>query len=241
MLYLSLILIASGLFLVVTSLYSTQHTRRSVSLGDRFVPNDDSHYGMDERLSDAGRERSHHPGRNRGSVSRQRTDIEPGPPLEDFRGEDDTASVELSAEPSGILDELDTHFNDNDTDKAEPEAASAGERPVSGRTVLYEDSSGLVDYDGGESAIDPTLEAYSRLKRIGEGEVQIAAEGLIVRAGKATHRFDFYKMRDYKVGDNYIALYLRNSRSVRLFLVDGNPELRFEIQAAVEDYFRNAG
>mgnify|MGYP005840021499 CR=1 FL=1 len=241
MLYLSLILVASGLFLVVTSLYSTQHARRSINWGDRFVPNDDSHYGAEERRFDVDRERVDHPGHNRREMPRKRADIDAGPPLEDFRGEDDTAVAEPSADRSGILDELDAHFHDNDIEEAVPEAASAAERPVSGRAVLYEDASGLVDYEAGESAIDPTLEAYSRLKRMGEGEVQIAAEGLILRAGKAVHRFDFYKIRDYKVGDNYIALYLRNSRSVRLFLVDENLEFRFEIQAAIEDYFRNAG
>ncbi len=241
MLYLSLILIASGLFLVVTSLVHTQHARRRITLGDRFVPNDDSGFGMDERRFDVDRERVHRPDHTRRAVPRRREDVDASPPLEDFRGEDEAAFDELSAEKSGILDELDARFNDNDSKETAPEAASAGGRPVSGRAVLYEDASGLVDYEGGESSIDPTLEAYSRLKRIGEGEVQIAAEGLIVRAGRATHRFDFYKIRDYKLGDNYIALYLRNSRAVRLFLVGENPEFRFEIQAAVEDYFRNAG
>ena len=241
MLYLSLILLASGLFLVVSSIYFTQNKPRGIHLGDRFVPNDDFNYSMDHRLPEAESGRTDFSNHGRQAVSPEREAVGPDSPLEDFMGDGDIASEELSDEPSGILGELDDHFNDNYTEEAQAEEAPPESRPGSGRAVFFEDASGLVDYEGGESSIDPSVEAYSRLKRIGEGEVQIAGEGLVIRIGRAIHRFDFHKVRDYRIGDNFIALYPRNGKSVRLFLVDDNPELRFEIQAAVEDYFRGAG
>ncbi len=243
MLYLSLILVATGLFLVVSSIFLKRDVRRGLTAGDRFIPNDDFQFGGDLHRSTAGRERSggavgKHPARD-GAVKGTGASTETAP-LEDFRGDDEEAAGVISTERVGILDELDADLNDKYSDDARKiaDVPRGGGEP--GKAVLYEDASGLVDYENGESSIDPSLEAYNKLKRLGSGEVEIAAESLIIRIGKAVHRFDFYKVQDYRIGDNYIALYLKGSRAVRLFLVDANPDLRFTMQAAVEDYFRSA-
>ncbi|MCU0845206.1 MAG: hypothetical protein MUC76_09805 [Spirochaetes bacterium] len=241
MLYLSLILIAAGISLVVSAIFFTRDVRHGINVGDRFVPNDDFQTGPDHPATTGVRGRTTGGTRPRaahGDAGKEFVESPATSTLEDFRGEDEAAVEVVSAGQAGILDELDASFNDNNNDEVRELAASPGKGRSSGDAVLYEDASGLVDYEGGESSIDPSLEAYNNLKRVGSGAVEIASEGLIIRLGKATHRFDFYKVKDYRIGDNYIALYLKGSRAVRLFLVDGNPDLRLEIQAAVEDYFR---
>ncbi|HSV95531.1 MAG TPA: hypothetical protein VLM75_01210 [Spirochaetota bacterium] len=243
MFYLSLILIATGIFLVVSSIFFTQDVQRGIHVSDRYIPNEDFQSGPNQRPMTGRR------GRSSGGKSPRtaRSDADKGfvestatGPLGDFRGEDEEPAEVISTGQAGILDELDASFNDNNSDGVREVAGVPREGRSSGDAVLFEDASGLVDYEGGESSIDPSLQAYNNLKRVGSGDVEIASEGLIIRMGRATHRFDFYKVQDYRVGDNYIALYLKGSRAVRLFLVDGNPDLRFKIQAAVEDYFRGA-
>jgi hypothetical protein len=245
MLYLSLILVATGLYLVVSSIFSRQGARSGIHFGDRYIPNDDFQAGLNAYPATGRRERSGDTdgsGAARTGVVRASASDESAETvaLEDFRGEDEAPADDISAGKQGILDELDASFNDTISSDVPEPGDGPRESRSPGNAVLYEDASGLVDYEGGESTIDPSLEAYRDLRRVGSGGVEIASEGLIVRIGKAVHRFDFYKVRDYRIGDNYIALYLKGSRAVRLFLMDDNPDLRFEIQAAVEDYFRAA-
>ncbi len=105
---------------------------------------------------------------------------------------------------------------------ASEEKKKSTERPGEVEAVLYLDNSGLVDYEGRTSVIDPTLERYARMKRVGAGNVEIAKEGLNFRYQKNLYRFDFIRISDIHFGENYCALSIKGSDTVRLFLfMDG--------------------
>jgi len=111
-----------------------------------------------------------------------------------------------------------------DMDHAGPGDGSVSEHE---NVVLYEDESGIIDYSSGTSVIDPTLEKYQQIKRIGSGRFSVAQQGINYHIEKKFFRFDFHRIQDLRFGDNYIALNIRGSSPVRLFLFqDGEGFIR---------------
>jgi len=88
--------------------------------------------------------------------------------------------------------------------------------------LLYEDSSGNIDYDGFGGAIDSTLQSYENVKLIGDGFLKLEKEGLSFISEGRLFRFDFYKIQALHSGDSYIALKLSADSPIRLFLME-NP------------------
>ncbi|MCX7678207.1 MAG: hypothetical protein N2316_03220 [Spirochaetes bacterium] len=84
--------------------------------------------------------------------------------------------------------------------------------------VLYYDSSGVVDYESGKSSIDPTFKKYSKLKRIGSGYVSVFSDAIHFQMRKKLFRFEFYLIEKIVQGDNYVAIFLKGSDEVRLFI-----------------------
>ncbi len=84
--------------------------------------------------------------------------------------------------------------------------------------VLYHDASGIVDYEGGTSIIDPSFKKYSKLKRIGSGHVSVVGDGINFQMRKKLYRFEFYLLDKMVQGENYLALFLKGSTEPRLFI-----------------------
>jgi hypothetical protein len=255
-LYIALVLVTAGLGLILFALFAESGRRYSLPVRDRFVPNYD--------LADAG---GHAANASEGRIIHDMHDDLPDP--DDYRetGRRDrvveSPDLELYGEPQlldldepspgehrGILDELEGEFSreharESLTTEAPPaaagESAAAPAPPVqSNIAYLYEDSSEIVDYEQNTNVIDPTMGQYKRLKRVGKGVVQVVKDGINFQIGKSMFRFDFYKIEKAKVGDNFIALFLRGGSTVRLLIFDENSPARIEVKKGIESYFSAA-
>ncbi len=110
--------------------------------------------------------------------------------------------------------------------KPEAESVSHTQKPVvqasaedeRDSAALYHDASGVVDYEGGVSVIDPSFKKYSKLKRIGSGHVSVVGEGINFQLRKKLYRFEFYLVDRMVQGENYLALFLKGSDEARLFI-----------------------
>ena len=111
------------------------------------------------------------------------------------------------------------------------EDLSAGE---GASAVLFDDRSNIIDYDSGNALVDASIEGYKNIKRVGSGRLKAEKDGLSFYHGDSLYRFDFHRIFDVWSGDNFIALPLKGSGAVKLFLLEkgsGLPE-------KVENYFQ---
>jgi hypothetical protein len=88
--------------------------------------------------------------------------------------------------------------------------------------LLYEDSSGNIDYDGLGGSIDSTLKSYDDLRLIGEGFLKLEKNGLSFVSKGRFFRFDFYKIQNFHNGDSYVALQTSVDSPIRLFLMENS-------------------
>jgi hypothetical protein len=107
--------------------------------------------------------------------------------------------------------------------------------------TLYEDSSNIIDYDKSENKIDPTLKEYRNIKRVGKGDIELAKEGINFYVGKKFFRFDYYRIRDLKIGEKFIAVFLKGSNVVRVFIFDKISGIQSDIKRSYQDYLRRTG
>lgn len=84
--------------------------------------------------------------------------------------------------------------------------------------VFYEDESGNVDYSVPSSEIDPSLETYKKIRRIGEGIISSKQKGINFHIDKKLYRFDFHRISELNRGHDYIALKLTGQKPVKLFI-----------------------
>jgi hypothetical protein len=85
--------------------------------------------------------------------------------------------------------------------------------------VLYEDASNLIDYKNIISNIDTTFDSYKKIKRIGEGKIEICDFGINFKTGKNQFRFDSHRISEIWSGSNYFALSVKGSDKIKLFLI----------------------
>jgi len=104
--------------------------------------------------------------------------------------------------------------------------------------VLFDDSSSVIDYDSSTGIIDPSLEKYKSIKRIGSGSFIVEKEGVSFYVDTKLHRIDFYKISRIKTGDNYLALFTSGGGSVKLFLFANNSQI-LDFEEKFEDYLAN--
>jgi hypothetical protein len=88
------------------------------------------------------------------------------------------------------------------------------------KAVLFEDKSNVIDYSSESGSIDPSLEKYKSIKRIGNGTISVENGGITFYMGKKLYRYDFHRIRDIKAGKSHIALFLMGSGSVKLFIME---------------------
>jgi hypothetical protein len=114
-------------------------------------------------------------------------------------------------------------------------------RPDSFQATLYEDSSNIIDYEKSENRIDPTLKEYRNIKRMGKGDIELAKEGINFYIGKKFFRFDYHRIRDLKIGERFIAIFLKGSDIVRVFVFDRDSGIQSNIKRSYQDYLRRTG
>ena len=106
---------------------------------------------------------------------------------------------------------------------AQPPAA--GDAGNADTAVLYNDASGVVDYESRENVIDPSFKKYSKLRRIGRGHVGLVKDGINFQLRKKLYRFEFYRIEKMLPGKNYIALFIKGSDEAKLLIFDRESDM----------------
>ncbi len=234
MLYLSLILIASGLLLVVFPLFVKTEKRNYGSLGDRYVPNYDFETGESARETEisGGAVAAHYAGNIVLDERGFNADTE-------FERPSSLNEKNMPHAPEfSVLKELEDELIK--PENVRPDTDLSEEREAQDM-VLYEDSSSIIDYETGANTIDPSLVEYKKMKRIGKGSIEVVKDGINIIIGKSFYRFDFYKIDRVKMGANYIALFLKGSGVVRLLIFEEMTPRILGIKKSIENYFSVAG
>jgi len=117
-----------------------------------------------------------------------------------------------------------------------PASASRSEK----QAVLYEDSSHVIDYANQSGSIDPSLEGYKSIKRIGRGHLDVERGGVTFYMGKKLYRFDFHRVRDVKSGTGHLAIFLEGSDAVRLFIIESGSAISKSVVDAYREYQRSS-
>lgn len=117
------------------------------------------------------------------------------------------------------------------------ETATASDREQ--KAVLFEDRSSVIDYSSESGSIDPSLEKYRNIKRIGSGTMSVETGGITFYMGKKLYRFDFHRVRDIKAGKNHLALFLMGSGSVKLFIIEPESGIAIAATDAFREYVRS--
>jgi len=137
--------------------------------------------------------------------------------------DDSIGSYSDNPEFSGIGDSVFfDDFTGSGTDNSGSDESSPDEfnedKPV--EAVMFEDRSGVIDYDSGEGIIDPGMAGYKKIKRVGKGELIPDKDGLNFYVDGRLYRFDFHRMGKISTGENYLAIPLKGGNAVRLFIFE---------------------
>jgi len=116
--------------------------------------------------------------------------------------------------------------------------AFADERDDRIYAVLYDDKTGSIDYKKLKNIVAPSEALYKNMKRLGKGELRLDEDGLSFHMDSRLYRFDFYKIADLFVGDDYLALPLKESNSVKLFLIEGNNTFATQVLENFREYLK---
>lgn len=108
------------------------------------------------------------------------------------------------------------------------------------RVVLFEDSSRVIDYDSESGSIDPSLEEYKNIRRIGSGRLVVEKGGISFFLGKKLYRYDFNRLSGMKAGDRYLALFIDGSDVVKLFIVEEGSDIIEAADSAYAAYLRSS-
>ena len=108
------------------------------------------------------------------------------------------------------------------------------------KAVLFEDKSDIIDYGNESGSIDPSLEKYKNIKRIGSGTISVEPGGLTFYMGKKIYRYDYHRIRDIKAGKSHLAVFLMGSGSVKLFIIEPGADIINAAINAFREYVRSS-
>ena len=116
-------------------------------------------------------------------------------------------------------------------------------QPMAGaelQAVLYEDASRVIDYANESGSIDPSLEKYKKIRRLGGGRVALEKDGISFYMGKKMYRYDFGRIRDLRSGEKHMALFIGGSESVKLFIFESGGASISAIGDAYREFVRRS-
>jgi hypothetical protein len=147
---------------------------------------------------------------------------------------DDAAKVNALAEEKNAVQ---TAVNIPPEKKEEPVGTEGPAKRIGAllerdEAVLFEDQSGMVDYESLASAFDPTLDSYKDIRRIGRGIVIIDRGGFSFSTEKQLFRFDFNRVSNIIARRSHMAVFLEKSEAVRLFLMSPENNMISEVSAS---------
>lgn len=253
MFYLALFLIASGVFLVVYSFLSSKGSGQSSSSGymtpsERPQPVPESYRnferkepgtarsemlrGMEEQMHQVAVDRPTDPHPPTGIVSDELEQVLADENGQNFSRDSKTVDPDISVEARLNAEQVGDVSSEQDVKKVQGDLSG-----TDCYAVLFEDTSDIIDYETNENTIDPTLNAYKNIKRIGRGRLETAKEGINFYIEKKFFRYDYHRVHDLKYGDNYVALSLKGSSAVKLFLYD-DERVKTNINKSYQEYIR---
>jgi hypothetical protein len=123
-----------------------------------------------------------------------------------------------STEDSILYDDfIGSEAGDSGSDESFP-GVYTEDKPA--EAVMFEDRSGVIDYESGEGIIDPGMGGYKKIKRVGRGELSLDMDGINFHVDGRLYRFDFHRIGKIYTGENYLAIPLKGSGAVRLFIFE---------------------
>ncbi len=196
-LIISVLLVSAGVFLFLFSFFYAENTGNRLSLR-----NEKTHSGYSAVLSEE-------PAQNNNSkeiktVKTLYSDSEEVSDLYEVSDSDHKKSLNNSNKFESA--------SGNNTVKSSADTAGV-------KAVLFEDSSGAVDYSTLSIPLDLSAD-YSGIKRIGIGGFSIDETGYSFISDKKLYRFDVHRIRDIKAGRNYLALMPLSDSATKLFIFD---------------------
>ena len=102
--------------------------------------------------------------------------------------------------------------------------------------IMFDDRSNIIDYESGEGVIDSTFSKYKSIKRIGKGKIESDYDGVNFYLDEKLYRFDFHKVYDIWSGANYVALPLKGSSTVKLFIIENSAGFPCKVEADFKEY-----
>lgn len=106
--------------------------------------------------------------------------------------------------------------------------------------VLFDDKSNAVDYNSGGSFTGISLEGCKNIRRTGRGKLHLDDDGLSFYLDGKLYRFDFHRIYDLWNGANFIALPLKGSSTVKLFIVEGSEGFPERVAVYFQEYMKGA-
>ena len=216
MLYISLVLIFLGILIFLYSIMLDAKKRREVP----------ARPAAEAAAPAAQKEKA--PDRPASAPVRKRA-APTGGPTQEERG-----SRSPLAGPGGVIQEDESR--PRRTGRPVPAAAPVSQSDL--KAVLYEDSSRVIDYANESGSIDPSLEKYRKIRRLGGGQVVIEKDGISFYMGKKMYRYDFNRVRDLKSGERHMALFVGGSESVKLFIFESGAASIAAIGDAYREFLR---
>ncbi|MDY6967392.1 MAG: hypothetical protein SVR08_01875 [Spirochaetota bacterium] len=211
MLYISLLLITTGIFLTIFSIIKNSE--------ERFSPSIDSDLSDIDYLSEK-------PESPEISYSRDKANL--------YKKSD--GDISNREEPAASNDKYENKLHQIDSpsmvqeSNLEISSTTSGSPVKEYNAVLYEDSSNLIDYNEKNIIIDTEKSQYKNINRIGKGKVSIKGNGINFNIDKKFFHFDFHRIEDIKNGENYKALFLKGSDIVRLFIFENDLQFPDEFE-----------
>ncbi len=124
--------------------------------------------------------------------------------------------------------------------EAEQSAGGVAPSRPEEKAVLFEDKSDIIDYSNESGSIDPSLEKYKSIKRVGSGTISVEPGGLTFYMGKKIFRYDYHRIRDIKAGKSHLAVFLMGSGSVKLFIIEPGADIINAAIDAFREYVRSS-
>lgn len=218
MVYFSLILVLCGIFLLVFSMLLSSSpledneshvpVKRSDDIREEDLDLDIDFLDGDDTSGEFRTGKPAHHGEDRIKIIEEDDDFLP------------EIDFESSTEDEKHIEKLpfESEFSDELQPEPDGESLKPEETETSDTAILFEDSSGVIDYENGYGTIDPTRDRYRNIKRRGMGEITLEKAGISFHVGKKLFRYDFHKISSLKTGRNYIALIPEGESPVKLFI-----------------------
>ncbi len=226
MVYLAILLILTGLLIILVTLFleTRKVNERIDDLSGNRTPDENFSQSQKESFSDF-----ESPDLDFPAYDDDIFEIDDNPDNSDDDTEDD---VFISFDDSG---ETVSIFLDKNVDNKSEDNSYFDDSPFSdqkskienepARVVMFEDNSGVIDYDSGVGIIDPGFSGYKKIKRVGTGELTLDRDGLNFYVEDRLYRFDFHRINRIFTGDDYFAFPVKDGGAARLFIFEKGNDL----------------